>query len=132
MDYQFRLSEREGYLHIRVDGDNTPETVARYLEGVYEACLKSKCPSVLIEENLEGKGLSPTEMFGIVDKGSHRIWPVVKRIAYVDVNPGHDRENLKFVETVARNRAINLRLFPTLQDAESWIVQPLNPPQGST
>jgi GTP cyclohydrolase FolE2 len=131
MDYQFRLSQREGYLHVWVHGDNTPETVARYLKDVYDACLKHKCSSVLIEENLEGTGLRLTDMFSIVEEGSHRVWPVVRRIAYVDVNLGHDQENLKFVETVARNRAINLRLFPAVRDAENWIVQPLEPLQES-
>jgi hypothetical protein len=131
MDYQFRLSQREGYLHVWVNGDNSPETVARYLKDVYEACLKHKCSSVLVEENLEGAGLSLTEMFGIVAERGDLVRTVLERIAYVDVNPRHDMRNLKFAETVAVNRAVNLRLFPSVRDAENWIAQPSQPPQES-
>ena len=35
----------------------------RYLKDVYDACLREECPRVLIEETLEGPGLSVAEVF---------------------------------------------------------------------
>jgi hypothetical protein len=129
MAYQFRLTRKPGYLHVRVTGDNTEETVMGYLKDVLEACRKNDCPHVLIEENLEGPGLGLAEIYGVVGEGSRKIWPIIQRVAYVDVNPAHDRGNLQFAETAAKNRSVNMRLFRTVAEAEAWIG---GPPPGST
>jgi len=130
MDYRFRVSPRKGFLHVEVVGDNTPETVLRYVKELYESCVKLKCPNVLVEENLEGAGLGLGEIFGVVAEGSRSVWPVVQRIAYVDVNRAHDLKNMKFAETVGVNRSMNIRVFAEVRDAENWLLQQLNPPPG--
>ena len=129
MKYEFRLSRKDGYLHVRVSGENSPETVAKYLKQLYEECRKTGCPNVLIEENLEGAGMDVGEIFGVVSEGSRTVWPVLQKIAYVDVNPQHDLRNMKFAETVAVNRSVNIRVFAAVQDAENWLVQQLPPAQ---
>ncbi|MBI3855329.1 MAG: hypothetical protein HY293_06525 [Planctomycetes bacterium] len=121
MEYRFQLVQKEGYLHVRVRGDNVPETVMKYLREIYEACRKWECPRVLVEENLQGPGMTLTEVFGVVNEASRQVWPVVQQVAFVDVNPEHDHKNMKFAETVAVNRAVNIRVFATLADAEAWL-----------
>ena len=128
MDYQFRAVRRNGYLHVVISGDNTPETVLRYLREIYDACERFKCPHVLVEENLEGAGLPLGEIFGVVEEGSRSVWPVVQRVAYVDVNRQHELKNMKFAETVAVNRSVNIRVFADLSSAESWLRAPSDPP----
>ena len=130
MKYEFRLSRKEGYLHVHMSGENSPETVARYLKQLYEECKKTGCPNVLVEENLEGAGMDVGEIFGVVSQGSKTVWPVLQKIAYVDVNPQHDLRNMKFAETVAVNRSVNVRVFATVPEAENWLVAQLKPPQG--
>jgi len=122
VEYQFRVTPKGTYLHIQVDGDNAPETVLRYLREIYESCVKLKCPDVLVEENLEGPGLDLGEIFGVVAEGSKSVWPVVQKIAVVDVNPLHDQQNMKFAETVGVNRSVNVRVFRTVPEAENWIA----------
>jgi hypothetical protein len=128
MEYEFRVNPRKGFLHVVVVGDNTAETVLRYLKQVYETCVKLQCPSVLVEENLEGAGLDLGEIFGLVAEGSRSVWPAVQRIAYVDLNRHHDPKNMKFAETVGVNRSVNVRVFGAVQAAENWLLQQLNPP----
>lgn len=128
MKYEFRVAAKEGYLHAVVSGDNTPETVRRYLREVYEACAASKCPCVLVEENLEGAGLDLGDIFGVVAEASRSVWPVVQRIAYVDLNRHHDLRNMKFAETVAVNRSVNVRVFGDVPAAENWLRDPAAPP----
>lgn len=128
MDYAFKIEPKEGYLHIRVSGDNTPETVGRYLKEVYAACHQSGCPSVLIEENLTGAGMTLTDIFEVVSEGSRQVWPVVQRVAFVDVNPKHDSKSMKFAETTAVNRSVNLHVFASVAEAERWIAREAKTP----
>jgi hypothetical protein len=53
---------------------------------------------------------------------SASVWPAILRIAYVDTNPEHDPKTMKFAETVATNRGVNVRVFSGLEDAEKWLV----------
>ena len=128
MPYEFRVTSKKGYLHAVVVGENTLETVQRYLQQVVESCASTKCPNILVEENLEGAGLDLGDIFGVASEGSRSVWPVVQRIAYVDVNRRHDLRNMKFAETVAVNRSVNVRVFADVPAAENWLQQQLNPP----
>ena len=129
MEYRFRVTPKAGYLHVQIVGDNAPGTVLRYLKEIYESCVRLDCPHVLVEENLEGPGLDLGEIFGVVAEGSRSVWPVVQQIAYVDVNPRHDQQNMKFAETVGVNRSVNVRVFRTVPEAENWIAAQDHPPR---
>jgi len=120
MDYSIAIEQRDKYLYVRVRGDNVPATIMRYLKEAYEACRDTQCPNVLIEENLDGPTLGVLEVFEVVSKNSH-VFPVVQRVACVDVNPAHDPARMKFAETVAVNRGLNVRNFATLSEAVTWI-----------
>src|SRR5262245_39352344 len=50
MEYSFRKTLKDGYLHVRIGGDNDAPTIRRYVEDTLEACAKEKCVNVLIEE----------------------------------------------------------------------------------
>jgi len=121
MTYQLTVEQKVGYLHIRVSGENNPETVRRYLEEVFSACLRRQCPTVLIEENLQGPSLGVLDIHQIVTEGSKRTWPTVRRIAYVDTNKEHSQSDMNFAETVAVNLGVNVKVFPTVKEAEEWL-----------
>jgi hypothetical protein len=119
--YQLTVEQKEGYLHIRVSGENSPETVRAYLQEVLSVCLQKNCPIVLIEENLWGPGLGVFDIHQIASEGSKRTWPTVRRIAYVDTNKEHSQSNMQFAETVAVNLGVNVKVFPTVKEAEEWL-----------
>jgi len=120
--YQLTIEDKGGYLHFRVTGPNTAESVRGYLADVYFACAQRDRAAILVEENLAGPGLGLVEIFEIVSEASERTWPHVRRLAYVDVNPAHSRPDMQFAETVAVNRGINVRLFATVAEAEQWLL----------
>ena len=122
MSYDLKVVPKQDYLHVTVRGINTPETVLRYLSEVRDACLRHASKKVLIEENLQGPGLGVVGIFEVVTRASTNVWPAILRIAYVDVNPEHDPKTMKFAETVASNRGVNVRVFSGLEDAEQWLV----------
>ena len=120
MPYHLTIEERPGYLHAKVTGTHSTENLRRFLKEVREACVQRSCFSVLLETNLSGPSLGASSIFSVVSERSADA-ATLRRIAYVD--PGSERspEQLKFAETVAVNRGVNVRLFRTVAEAERWI-----------
>ena len=127
MAYQLTVEQKTGYLHNRVSGQNSPETVRSYLQEVFSVCRQRNCPVVLIEEDLRGSGLGILDIHQVASEGSKRTWPTVRRIAYVDTNKEHSLPNMQFAETVAVNLGVNVKLFQTVSEAEDWLRNATTP-----
>lgn len=110
------------YLLCRVTGTNSVDSVIRYLNDVHAAMEKHRCGKVLVVEHLEGPGLGLLEMYHIIRAAKKTILSLPHAIAYIDENPAHDHRSLKFAETVALNRFINMRLFTRIDDAAVWLT----------
>jgi hypothetical protein len=121
MSFTVNIVERPGYLHFKVTGTNTEENVRGYLQQIHETCVARNCSAILVEENLEGPTLSTLQIFQIASEGSVRSRFLVRRAAYVDINPEHAPADTQFVETVAVNRGMNVRVFATVPEAEAWL-----------
>ena len=121
MTYELRSDQKPTYLHAIVTGRNSRETVARYLEDIFQECRARQCFRVLIEERLEGARLGTLDVFKIVSEGSCRAAGMFKAIAYVDVNAAGDV--MQFAETVAVNRAVPVTVCSTVADAEQWLLE---------
>ena len=122
MPYKLDVTPKHRYLHIRITGDNTPETVRGYLAEIPAVCERHRCPNILVEEHLTGPGLGAFDIFGVVTEGSRKIGDV-GRIAFVDTNPDHDSRLMQFAETVANNRGVSVRVFADVAQAEQWLAQ---------
>jgi len=120
MTYKLTLNQKPTYLHAIVTGQNSRENVAQYMEEILRECRARSCFRVLIEERLEGPRLGTLDVFEIASEGSRRTGGILKAIAYVDVNA---KSNLMhFAETVAVNRGLPVAVFPTVADAEKWLL----------
>ena len=120
MSYQMTTTERSGYVHFRVTGNNSPENVRAYLAEILATCQRLKCPVAMIEENLSGPSLDIVDMYKIASVGSAAVLPTIRAIAVVDVNPGHPHDKMQFAENVAVTRGINVRVFGSVPQAEKW------------
>ena len=123
MSYQLRVQETPGYVHILVTGANTPEVVRGYLREVLEICARGRRTGVLIEENLTGRGMNLAQIYNIVSEGSERRLAHLLKIAFVNDNTAHPVASVKFAETVARNRGINVRAFSEVVQAGAWLCE---------
>ena len=119
MTFQLALTEKPGYLHAVVTGQNTLENVVMYLRELHRECADRGINRVLIEERLTGRRLETWDVYQIASEGSLRGAGNFASVAYVDVN-AHG-ELMKFAETVANNRGIPLNVFATIEDAEAWL-----------
>jgi hypothetical protein len=121
-EYRLVVEPRPGYLHISVNGTNSADNVRKILGDVIATCARHGCARVLFEEHLLGPSIGAVEAFEIVSEGSNSARPIVQQVAYVDTNPEHDSSLLEFVETVAVNRGIHVRVFATVREAEAWLA----------
>jgi hypothetical protein len=121
MAHQLHIHAASAYLHVLVTGANTPEVVRAYLREILEICKSRRCTAVLIEENLTGPGLKLVEIYSIVSEGTEYPLAHLLKVAFVNANSEHALRSTKFAETVARNRGINVRAFPTVQEAAAWL-----------
>ena len=121
MSYTLNVEARAGYLYISVTGDNSLDTVNHYLTEVREACAKHKCFNLLIVENLSGPSLDTLSIYNLVASRSEQAAHIVRRLAYVDINPEHSAKDMEFAEDVAVNRGISVKVCPTIHAAEEWM-----------
>jgi hypothetical protein len=119
MTYKLTIEQKATYIHAVVTGENNRENIIRYLEELLGECAARGCTRVLVEKRLEGPRLAIAEIFEIISENSRRALGMLRAIAYVDVYTTEDM--LKFAETVAVNRALPLKVFLTVAEAEAWL-----------
>ena len=119
MSYHLTIEEHPGYLHTTVKGASTAENALRFLRESYEACVARQIHSLLLEMSLEGPSLDTGSIYSVISQRSD-TGKQLRRIAYVDsgVTGG---TKARFAETVAINRGVNVRLFPSVADAKKWL-----------
>jgi hypothetical protein len=117
--YHLVLVEHPAYLQATVTGAHSAENALRFLTESFAASAKTGHTALLLEFNLSGSSLDSTSIFDVVSK---RTGPALKmrKIAYYD-NSERDLAKVKFAETVARNRGVNVRLFQDLDAAKDWL-----------
>ena len=122
MSYQLKIDEQPTYLHAEASGQHSPENALRFLTEAWDACVARGQFALLLEMNLVGPSLDPTSIFGVIVQRSAEATRL-KKIAYVDRSP-RDPARMKFAETVALNRGVNVRLFQDLDEAKCWMESP--------
>jgi len=117
--YQVTIAERPAYLHAKVVGPRTPENALRYLQEVYAACMRTGLSNVLLEMCFSGPSLGAPGVFNVISQVSAN-GAKLGRIAYVEASMDGPLK-ARFAETVALNRAVNVRLFFDLDEAARWL-----------
>ena len=121
MDYSFSSELKDGYVHVRIQGNSDVPTTARYMEDMFRACKEHGCTHLLIEENLEGERLSMGDIFQVISEKIDQLRPTIRVAAFVDVSHGPSIANMEFAENVIVNRGIRVTWFRTVAEAEAWL-----------
>lgn len=117
--YQLTVDELPTYLHARVVGERTPENALRYLEEVYAACVRAGRSNVLLEMKFSGPSLGAPAIFHVISQAS-ADGARLRKVAYVETSMDGPLK-ARFAETVALNRAVNVRLFLGVAEAARWL-----------
>jgi hypothetical protein len=76
---------------------------------------------VLIAENLAGPQFRTVDVYGVVTAASVGVAPGIRHIAFVDTNPAHEFARMKFAETIAVNRGVNVKVLRDVPSAAAWL-----------
>ena len=121
--YQLSIERYPTYLHASVRGDNTPETVLRYMREVRAECLRVNVFNLLIVANLDGPGISMLEVYKVIAASVDSAVGLGIHVAYVDLNPLHSEANMLLGENVAMTRGIPVRTFRDVEQARKWLLE---------
>jgi hypothetical protein len=122
MAYHFAVEKRATYLHITGAGALTEQNLRRFLLEAYQASVKQKCDSLLLEMSFSGPPLNLHSIYSVIADRSPD-GARLRRIAYVDTNTPHAIDPAEFAELTAKNRGVNVRLFRNLPGAERWLQE---------
>ena len=123
MPYELSVDEQASYVHTRGTGEFSPENALRFLVESNAACRQRGKRWLLLEFGFTGPSLNGGAIYEIITaRSAHGA--VFERIAYVDASAERDLEHMRFAETIARNRGVNVRLFRNLDEARQWLSHP--------
>ena len=125
--YRITIEQRPSYLYATVTGNNTVETIGRYIADIRAACVRLGVFKVLAVVHLDGPGVSMLDLYKVVAAGSDETAGAGIRAAYVELNPIRSDENMRMAENVAHTRGIQVAHVPRREGrgsmAAGWHVK---------
>lgn len=108
------------FVHAKAEGPRTPENTLRFLREAHAACVVAGVRDVLVEMSLTGPGFETSTIYKIVNQRAPE-GVKLRRIAYVENAPAATRTS--FVEDLAVNRGVNVKLFGDVDAAKRWLTE---------
>ena len=113
-----RIIQREAYTYFDFSGEFSQETGKQCIDAMVEVCGQSQISKALLDcRNITGD-IQIFESFMVVKYGMNMIG-FISKIALVVREDQMFSDN--FVENVAVNRGVNLKLFTDLDKAIDWL-----------
>jgi hypothetical protein len=119
--YQISIEQRPRYLYVTVKGENTAQTIRRYLADIAQACARLEQKNVLLVVSLHGPGMSMLDVYKALASGFDEAAGAGIRAAYVDLLE-HSVANMLLAENVAMTRGFPVRTFKDIATAEAWLL----------
>jgi hypothetical protein len=117
--YQILFEHRPDYLFVYVGSDvNSLEIAAGYWIDILSVVDERNYKQVLIEKDVTQR-LPSHQVFHLISRLAHTGHHSDVKFAMWDHH--YDRERTEFKELVASNRGFNLKIVPTLTEAEMWL-----------
>lgn len=120
MSYEINVDSTLEIVEIKHDGPVDIDEMRAAREETAQHIADSKSKRILVD--IRNSVLNPTvmELFGF-NASYHDSLPINIRIAIVYSSESPNREDLLFMETVARNRRVLLRIFTDRDEALDWL-----------
>ena len=119
-DYKLAIEARGDHLYVRASGVRTRATVTAMTLEIFDTAVTRSLTKVLIDvRELEGR-LGMLDSYLMVTEVFQKLrWKGVHKAAIVDEQASSFRG--WFLETVARNRGFNIRVFADQEEAREWL-----------
>ena len=116
---QFSIDVDHEFLRVKVSGRDTDKPPSDVCAQIFQESEKQDRPRILIE--LDQKfPLSPTNQYQLVTRLPEIGFGAKHRIALVH-RTAEARESNHFINLLAWNHGVNVRNFPGVEDALTWL-----------
>ena len=119
---EYAITADHEFLRVKLSGRDTDEPPSEVCALVFQESERSGRRRILIELD-QRFPLSPTSQHVLVTRLPAIGFSYRHRIALVHKAPEARKAN-DFINMVATNRGVNVRNFPSLEDAASWLREP--------
>lgn len=124
MPYEANIQAQQDHIRVEVSGDRSAGDAVRNAElvgrQVLKECQAKGINQVLLIARLTGHA-SAIDIFEMVTGSQKYGWNHDIKMAFVDLN-SESIDDVRFMETVAFNRAYRVRVFDNEADASEWLL----------
>ncbi len=113
-----KIIQRDGYILFDFSGEFSPDAGKQCIDAMVEACTEAQIPRALLDCRSMTGEIEIMESFMVAKYGVKMIGSISK-FALVGREDQMFPDN--FVENVAVNRGINLKLFTDVEEAIHWL-----------
>jgi uncharacterized protein (UPF0264 family) len=123
MSYTLTMRTETDYLHVEATGIRTRDTVLGVATDCIAACKEHGYRRLLVDVQRMTGRLLTMEVYDLAKKDFPRIRQNLGvRVVIIDLDDNRDR--FQFLEDVAVNEGIDLRVFSNAKQALEWLLGP--------
>lgn len=122
MDYEFEMLEEDGYVVAALGGIRTPETLITVAARTTAFCNERQIKRVLIDIRRMSGGLDTLETYEVAGHEIPRQESVRRALRAAILDRPENIERIRFFETVAVNRGLNVKVFADEDLAVEWLL----------
>jgi len=122
MDYELRIIEREGFATAILGGVRTPEALLAAAAQATAFCGEREISRLLIDVRSMSGSLDTLETYDVAGRELPRQRAVRRVLRSAILDRPENIERIRFFETVAVNRGLNVRVFADEAPAVEWLL----------
>lgn len=126
MNFDLEIVEKDGYVVAVLKGVRTPEALLAAAARTTAFCIERQIPRVLIDLKGMSGSLDTLETFDVAGHELPRQEAVRRVLRSVILDHPENVERLRFFETVAVNRGLNVRVLADEDQAIEWLLADTN------
>jgi len=119
MNYTLEFLSGNGYVQARISGNTVFEAARECAIQMFALAAGSDCKKILLDCRRATTDVGISDIHGFSLQIEHLGCDRQMRVAIVFRSQA---VNYQFLETVARNRGFDFRVFTELADAEAWLA----------
>lgn len=122
MTFELEMIVKAGFAEAILGGVRTPETLLAAAKQATAFCAERRISRVLIDLRKMSGGLDTLETYEVAGRDLPRQ-RAVRRVLRAAILDRHENiERIRFFETVAVNRGLNVKVFADEDHAREWLL----------